>query len=388
MRGLRSIGTALALILVLAMSAAAQEYARMDGQVLDKEGKPYPDITVKITNPDSGQSFTTKTDKNGKFVQLGLRNAVYAVTVSGMKDIPDYTVKTQVGEQKENNVIINFKEIFAETAASHPEEAKKKEEEENKFKAMKEHFEAGMASMNDISQLRTQLKAAPPDQRGPIQDKLTADYQTAINELQQADAAAGPKEVKNHATILGNLGQAYSYAGRYDDAVTAFQKAIDLQPQPAFYLNLGTNLAYAGVADSDKKAGDAKIAAASDACSRADSLNPTAPTDSCWKNLGIVLSNKGRMKDAAPALQKATQIDPKDADAWFLLGGALSGSIESKQQGTEITYVVPPGTTEAYKKYLELAPTGPHAAESKAMLDALATYQGGEQTTVLKKKKN
>ena len=35
------------------------------------------------------------------------------------------------------------------------------------------------------------------------------------------------------------------------------------------------------------------------------------------------------------------------------------------------TYTVPPGTIEALNKYLKLAPTGGHAADVQAMLDAL-----------------
>jgi len=34
-------------------------------------------------------------------------------------------------------------------------------------------------------------------------------------------------------------------------------------------------------------------------------------------------------------------------------------------------YTVPPGTAEALNKYLELAPDGAHAADVKAMLEAI-----------------
>jgi hypothetical protein len=94
------------------------------------------------------------------------------------------------------------------------------------------------------------------------------------------------------------------------------------------------------------------------------------------------------MKDAVAPLQKATQVDPKDPDAWFLLGGALSGTIDTKTEGDKMVYIVPPGTADAYKKYLELAPAGPHAADSKAMLDALAQYSQGEDLSVSKRKKH
>jgi hypothetical protein len=43
-------------------------------------------------------------------------------------------------------------------------------------------------------------------------------------------------------------------------------------------------------------------------------------------------------------------------------------------------YIIPPGTIDAYKKYLDLAPSGPHAAEAKQVLETLAAYSQGETT--------
>jgi tetratricopeptide (TPR) repeat protein len=383
--------SALAAVLLLATIAAAQGNGRLDGQVLDRNGNPYPDVTVQIKNPDTGQSYTTKTDKKGHYIQLGLLTGIYDVTFSNAKDQMNYATKTRVDETQENTLNINLKEILAKSGPS-PEELKKKEEAENKFNMMKQHFDAGIAALNDSATLRQQLKTAGADQGG-IKDKLTTDYQTAITEFQQAEqgAAANPKDVKNHALIWGNLGQAYEFAGKYDDAANAFQKAIDLQPQPPFYEHMATSLAGAAVASTDPKDADAKIAAASAACDKSAALpaaTPGPPNDRCYKNLGIILTNKGRMKDAVAPLQKATQVDPKDPDAWFLLGGALSGTIDTKTEGDKMVYIVPPGTADAYKKYLELAPAGPHAADSKAMLDALAQYSQGEDLSVSKRKKH
>jgi hypothetical protein len=85
-------------------------------------------------------------------------------------------------------------------------------------------------------------------------------------------------------------------------------------------------------------------------------------------------------------LQKATQLDPKDAQAWFLLGGALSAQITPKQEGDKMTYQIPPGTAEAYQKCIDLAPTGPYAEQAKQMLDGLAAMGGGDVTSLSTKK--
>src|SRR6202041_3791816 len=58
------------LVAMLAATALAQGTGRLNGEVLDQNGRPYADQTVTIKLPDTGQTFTVKTDKNGKFVQL------------------------------------------------------------------------------------------------------------------------------------------------------------------------------------------------------------------------------------------------------------------------------------------------------------------------------
>ena len=84
----RMIRAWMALILALSFAtiAAAQGTGRIAGEVLDLNGKPYPDVNVEIKNPDTGQAYTTKTDKNGRFTQLGLLSGIYVVTLTNEKD--------------------------------------------------------------------------------------------------------------------------------------------------------------------------------------------------------------------------------------------------------------------------------------------------------------
>jgi len=53
---------------------------------LTAEGKPYPDVNVEIKNSRfTGQINTAKTDKNGRFQQLGLLSGVYVFTLTNAK---------------------------------------------------------------------------------------------------------------------------------------------------------------------------------------------------------------------------------------------------------------------------------------------------------------
>jgi tetratricopeptide (TPR) repeat protein len=372
----------LAMILGFARTAAAQGTGRIEGEVLDTNAKPYPDVNVEIKNPDTGQTYTAKTDKNGRFTQLGLLSGVYVVTVSNEKDHMSFAVQFRVQGDQANAFRLNLKDHKSEMGPT-AEEAKKREEEGKKFENMKAHFDAGKAAMDDAATLRPQLKAAPADQKSAIQDKLNADYQTAITELQQAEQGVLAKDVKSHATVWSNLGQAYEFSGKYDEAAAAFGKAIELQPATPFYEHLSTNLANAAVAQPVADA--TKLADAGAACDKAAAIDPTS-APRCWKNIGIILSNKGHQAEAVTPLQKATAADPKDAQSWFLLGGALSATITPKQEGEKMTYVIPPGTTEAYQKAIDVAPTGPYAQQAKESLDQLAALSGGEATSISSKK--
>jgi tetratricopeptide (TPR) repeat protein len=387
MRKLMRVWAALALVLLFTGMALGQDSGRLNGEILDKDGKPYPDVTVDLKNSDTGQVHTLKTDKNGKFTQIGLRSGIYTVTLTNQKDNFTYgPVKTLVDPSKDNNYKLSIKDEIARTANAHPEEIKKKEEEENKFKAMKGHFDTGVAAMSDATDLQKQIRAATADQKAALQEKRTADCQKAVTEFQQAEQGVGAKEIANHATVWQDIGAADECVGHYDEAADAFQKAIDLKPQAGYYAGLSTNLANSAASQTDPKVAESKLAEANADCEKALALDPAAG-GTCYKNVGIVLSNKGRQKDAVVPLQKATQASPQDAQAWYLLGSALSAGIEPKQEGEKMLYIIPPGTKEAYQKCMDIAPNTPLAAQAKEALDGLEALSGGADTTVSKKKK-
>ena len=381
-----------ALTLFLALSAAAvAQNANITGQVLDPDGKPWAGVSVTIKS-DVGRTFTITTDKDGKFNQIGLTPGVYTVTFINPPRLPSpgYQMQRQVSSAQENDFSVNFQKIAAQ-AAGNPEEQKKREEAQSQFKNMKAHVDAGVAALGDADQLKQQLKTATPDQKSGIQDKINGDYQTAISELQQAEQMVGAKDTKNHAVILSNLGIAQNLAGHYDDSIASYQKAIDLNPQPGYYINMSQATANAASTLADPAAMSAKIVDAGADCDKAAAIeNPPNPANDarCWKNIGIVLTNKGDLKDAVAPLQKATTADPKDAQAWYLLGSAYTGMIETKQEGDMMTYIIPPGTADAYQKCIDADPNGPNAATCKQMLDSLASMAGGDVTSIGTKPKS
>jgi tetratricopeptide (TPR) repeat protein len=371
--------------LAFATVTLAQDSGRLNGEILDKDGKPYADVTVAIKNADTGQTYTIKTDKSGKFVQLGMRAGVYTITSTNAKDGLNFSEKLLISLDHDNEYKLNMKDVIAKSAPS-GEEAKKQAAEEDKFKMMKTHFDNGVKALTEANDLRTQLRSAPADQKSAMQEKRAADCQTAVTEFTAAEQGVAAKDVKNHAMVLGNLGAADECAAKYDEASASYQKAVDLAPTAGYYTGLATNDANAGATSTDPKAAESKFTDASAACDKAIAADPVGGAI-CWKNLGIVLSNKGRMKDAVTPLQKATVADPKDAQTWLMLGNAMTATIEPKQEGDKMTYIIPPGTKEAYQKAIDLGPGTPVAKQAQDALDGLNAMSGGQDTSLGKKKK-
>ena len=343
------------------------------------DGKPFPDVTVVLKSEEAGTTYTVKTDKNGRYVQIGLRPGIYDLTFQ-LKDkdgkvTASYEMNTRVASGEEAKADVNFKDVLAKQSAEQVDARKKQEEERKKFEGMKEHFDSGMAAMTEAKQVKDEMMKLPADQRAASKEKLDGLYATAISELDASQKAAPEKDANLHM-IYYNLGVAYDNSGKADEAIAAFQKAIELKPTSAPYYNsLGNVLARAG-----------KIPEAQQAYQKSAELDP-ANAAMAYQNLGIVLFQAGRAKDAVAPLRKASELDPKKAQVWYLLGAALVGSMEFKKEGDNMVPVLQPGTMEAYQKCIELDPNGPFGAQAKAGLEGLNAMGLGISTKVKTTKK-
>jgi tetratricopeptide (TPR) repeat protein len=164
------------------------------------------------------------------------------------------------------------------------------------------------------------------------------------------------------------LGNAQMGLKKWDDATTSFKKAIELSTaakKPNADLIGGAQAALGEVYARSNKADDA--AASYDLAAK------TNPSKAAFylSNETVVFQNSGNADAQVVAADKAIAADPKNPLPYYLKGQGLAGKITVDSKTG--TYVLPPGCAEAYQKYLELAPTGPYAAESKAILDASQT---------------
>jgi len=366
-------------LLVLSLGAGAllaQGMAGVSGLVSDTKGNKAPDMVVVIKSPDTGAEYTVKTDKNGIYKQIGIRPGVYELTLK-MKDSDKPIVeglKCNVTSDSDNHCDIDIKKLLA--AAPEIEAARKKQEEEQKkFTNMKAAFDAGVVKADAADKAHADMLKAPADQRASLQPNVTGLYQQALDSFTQAQQSAPDKDPNLHLVYF-KLGYVDEALGKYPEAIEAYQKAVELKPASADYL---INLALV-------QAKGNKTPDAIQSCEKAATIDQSKAAQ-CWTNMGIILYNANRLPEAVAPLQKATSLNPNFADAWYLLGASLLSTMQTKQENDKLTYIVTPGTVEAYQKYLALAPNGRYAGDAQASLQALASLGAGVDTKVKVKKK-
>lgn len=239
-------------------------------------------------------------------------------------------------------------------------------EEKQALEDYKAKAAATMAENSKITNANTLLQQA----RDAIKAK---DFDTAATDMQQAVSAKPDEPI-----LWFTLGDAQYGQKKYDDAATSYKKAIDLNDaskkpkmdvEAASYNNLGQALANAGKTDD--------AAAAYESAAKAD---PTK-TGMYYNNEAAVFFNHGDTAAALAAANKAIAADPTRPDPYFILGQSLIQNATVDKSGK---IIAPPGCADAYQKYLELAPDGPHAQDATEVLNSLgetihSSYKAGKK---------
>jgi tetratricopeptide (TPR) repeat protein len=232
-------------------------------------------------------------------------------------------------------------------------------------------------------------------------DKLTASQTVRVSQGRPATAklvlgataaAASGAEAAAVAALRKLLDEAIaaSNAGKHDEAIAGFTKAIEGNPTCfACYYNIGYNYAqkkdyanaetnykkaiemkadyvdaYAGLASiyNAQRKFDEAAAASAKVTEFSNTLgggNTAGGGADAFFNQGVILWNGGKIAEAKKSFESAIQANPNHAEAHYQLGMALVNEGNLAGAATE------------FETYLKLAPEGPNAPTAKGLIPQL-----------------
>jgi tetratricopeptide (TPR) repeat protein len=361
------------LLLAVAGGAWAQT-TTLEGDVKDANGQPLKGAVIVLDRTDIKGHYQVKSDKKGHWLYTGLPYGKFDVSCQ----VDGQTMDSVKGVQSKygDSTTVDFdlrkvQQAKAATQATNATGELTQEQARGMSKEEKEKFEAQAKknaeamkknkALNDaFNGGQDQLKAANAE---PDKAQKIVKYQAAIDSFNKAGELDATQ-----AAVWDALGEAYSALGdqqtgddrnkSYELAITNYNKGLAIKPNDAGVYNQIGNL----------YGKEKKMTEASDALTKAAQLEPTmAPK--AYFNMGANLVNSGQPEKATEYFKKAADADANYAEAWYQYGSLLmmQGKVDPKT-GAQ-TY--PPDTAVALKKYLDLQPSGTHAAEASAMLQAM-----------------
>jgi tetratricopeptide (TPR) repeat protein len=356
-----------ALALGLWVPTVSAQSGSVKGVCKDSQGNVIADAIVLWANLENGQKYTLKTNKKGEYFSLGLSPGKYLVTL--YKNADDMKANKELDHVKGFQVNLDENELPFDLKKNQEEAAKGQGLSPEQLKQMQEAQAKQAKDTNTVKTLNEKLNAA----------KTAADagdYDTAIAALTEATQTDATRDL-----VWFKLGDYYRMSApkqtdpaekqkRLDSAVGAYQKAVDIKKSTTNDKdpNAAKNLAayYNNLADAYYKA--KKIDDAVKTYEMAAQIDPSSVAQSYF-NIGAVYTNSGKPDEANAAFDKCIAADPNRAEAYYQKGLNLLG--KATLQGDKT--VAPPGTAEAFQKYLEVAPTGPNAESAKALLASLGS---------------
>ncbi len=256
----------------MALAVAAPAFAQtglVKGKVVGPDGKPVADAAVTIEFMEGmSRKLTTKSDKRGEFVQLGLQSGAYRVTATSEKLGSGFAdTRVRIGATAE--VTITLSTVPPGT--------------DPKMAALKKSFDDGVAASR------------------------TGNHDAAIAAFQAALAASPTC----HECYF-NIGYAFSQKKDDKQAEENWKKALEIRGDHPETLNSLATLYNVQKRFDEAAAISAKAAASA----------PAGNADAVY-NQGIILWNAGKIAEAKVKFEEATAADPNHADARFQVGMAL-----------------------------------------------------------------
>ena len=375
-----------------ASTAAALQYSPaktpegmglIHGQVTNPTGQPQPGGEIGLsTDGGATYKFTFPVNDDGAYsgqAPVGTYTVVYR-----QKDTP----AGKMVDDLPNVKIVAGQDVTADLDMSRAAYiAKMSPEQQKALEELKKQNASALAANKVINNLNADLRAVNQDIKDADGARETAAQQLGsaatpatlaakVEEIQSAkyndivtmmtrDTAVKPDQ----AILWTELATGQRGLKQYDQAITNYQKALTLEqadkkPAPDVLGSIESGL-------GECYAREGKVPEANAAFDAAVKADPSRAS-LYLRNQAVIFFQEHNLTAQVAAADEAIKVLPDMAILYYIKGQGLvaNATIDPKTQ----RIVLPPECTEAYKKYLQLDPNGPFAAEVSGILQ-----QAGEK---------
>src|SRR3989441_6946626 len=291
--------------LALSAPAVAQDWkglGRMEGRVLDPDGKPLPDVTVKLNLPSRGGGTTIKTDKKGHWAIGGIASGAWQIDL----EAPGYAVK---------KVSITLP------------------------------TEASRLAPIEVRLEKTAPAGPPPEVREALEkgDAAFKDGRFAEARVEYGKLLALRPELAD--TLYRQIAFTYSREGNYAEEVEYLEKVLQSNPTD---LNLKLLTAQEALQGGMLDKGLEMLKGIDDSSIKDPAV---------FYNVAVLLRNAQKPEEAIVYLTKAITVDPAYVDGYFqraLTYLGLQKTAEAKADFQKVIELAPTGAqTDTAKKALQ-----------------------------------
>ena len=381
-----------------AAPGAAGEMGKIHGQITNPTGQVQPGGEVGLS-ADGGRTikYTFPVDDNGQFsgqAAPGTYTMIYR-----QKDTPAGKMVDEIS----NVQVVAGQDTAANDDMSRQEYISKMSPEQQKQLAdLRQQNSSAVQANKVIASLNTDLKTVNDDIHDAEVANQTAAQQlgagatvpavaakaaeiqnqkyTEVVTLMQRDTQAKPDE----PLLWAELGAGQKGLKQYDQAIASYGKALTLEqaskkPSPEILGNVQSGL-------GECYARSGKVPEANAAFAAAAKDDPTR-AQMYYRNQAVIFFQEHNSAAQVTAADQAITADPTMPDdtkalLYYIKGQGLvqNATIDPKTQ----RIVLPPECTDAYQKYLQLAPNGQFAGEVRGILqqaggNAGSSSKGGKK---------
>ena len=371
-------GLLFAAIVPLPAQQPAPDMGRIHGRVINPAGVPQRDGTVSLS-VDGGVtlSYNFPVSPSGDYsgqAPPGEYTVVYRAPDTPQGKIVDYISGVQVvaGQDTAQDVDMTRQEFIARLS---PDQQRQLQELREANAAAASHAKRDASTIDaDLEIVNLDFQAAENARATAVQnlgtaagpadvDEMTYEIEKAklveIENLMTQDASADPAE----PVLWIALARAEAGLKNYLDAEANFKKALNLarkanppRPQDVGAAEAGLGEVYARTLMVDEA--NAAFAAAA----KADPSN----AGMYLRDQAIIFFRARNFSAQIDAADIAIKADPNQAILYFIKAAGLAEDARVNPDTNKL--VLPSGCADAFRKYLQLAPNGPHAAEATTIL--------------------